>query len=111
MRGGERVVDALCELFPDADIYTHVYDAGGVSPRIARHRVRTTFIARLPFARRLYKLYLPFMPAALRALDLQEYDLIISSEAGPAKGVTKRAGAVHVCYCHTPMSYAWAMET
>ena len=110
MRGGERVIDALCELFPDADVYTHVYDAAGVSPRIARHRVRTTFISRLPFARRLYKLYLPLMPAALRALQLKQYDLIISSEAGPAKGVVKRKGAVHVCYCHTPMRYAWGME-
>ncbi|HEX7940055.1 MAG TPA: glycosyltransferase [Gemmatimonadaceae bacterium] len=110
MRGGERVVDGLCELFPDADIYTHVYDADGVSPRIAQHKVRTTFIAKLPFARRLYKLYLPLMPLALRLLDLREYDLIVSSEAGPAKGVVKRAGAVHVCYCHSPMRYAWDME-
>lgn len=110
MRGGERVVDALCELFPDADIYTHAYDAAGVTPAIARHRVRTTFIAKLPFARRLYKLYLPLMPLALRLLDLRAYDLIISSESGPAKGVVKRAGAVHLCYCHTPMRYAWDME-
>ena len=110
MRGGERVVEGLCELFPDADIYTHVYDARGVTPTISRHRVRTTFISRLPFARRLYKLYLPLMPLALRLLDLEGYDLIVSSEAGPAKGVRKARGAVHLCYCHTPMRYVWGMQ-
>lgn len=110
MRGGERVVEGLCRLFPDADIYTHVYDADGVSPTIRRHRVRTTFIGRLPFARRLYKLYLPLMPLALKRLDLDAYDLVISSESGPAKGVSPAPGARHVCYCHAPMRYAWEME-
>jgi glycosyltransferase involved in cell wall biosynthesis len=110
MRGGERVVEGLCRLFPDADIYTHLYEAKGVSPTIRRHRVRTTFIGKLPFARRLYKLYLPLMPLALKLLDLKEYDLIISSESGPAKGVVPAPGALHVCYCHSPMRYAWEME-
>lgn len=110
MRGGERVVEGLCRLFPEADIYTHVYDAEGVSPVIRGHTVRTTFIGRLPFAKRLYKLYLPLMPFALKVLDLKSYDLVISSESGPAKGVSVRRGTMHVCYCHTPMRYAWEME-
>ena len=109
MRGGERVLEALCELYPDADIFTHIYAADRMSDIIRRHSVRTTFIARLPWARRLYQSYLPLMPLALEQLDLRAYDLVISSESGPAKGVLTRPDAVHVCYCHTPMRYAWNM--
>ena len=108
MRGGEKVVEAICELFPDADIYTHVYRPERISDTIRRHKVRTTFIAFLPFARYIYKVYLPLMPYALDALDLTQYDLVISSESGPAKGVLTRPDAVHVCYCHTPMRYLWS---
>ena len=109
MRGGERVLEALCELYPDADIFTHVYAADRMSPVIRQHRVRTTFIGSLPWARRFYQSYLPLMPLALEQLDLREYDLVISSEFGPAKGVLTRPDSVHVCYCHTPMRYAWNM--
>jgi glycosyltransferase involved in cell wall biosynthesis len=107
MRGGEKVLEGLCELFPDADIFTHVYDPKVVSAVIRRHNVRTTLIAALPFSKRLYKKYLPFMPIALEQLDLRAYDLVISSESGPAKGVLTRADAFHICYCHTPMRYIW----
>lgn len=107
MRGGEKVLEALCEMFPQADIFTHVYDPRLLSDAIRSHRVRTTFIQRLPMARTQYKKYLPFMPAALEALDLSEYDLVISSEAGPAKGVIVRPDAMHICYCHSPMRYIW----
>lgn len=109
MRGGEKVVEALCELYPDADVYTHVYDPDAVSDAIRRHTVKTTFIQRLPWARRLYKAYLPFMPLALEQLDLRAYDLVISSECGPAKGVVTNPRTVHLCYCHSPMRYAWDM--
>ena len=109
MRGGERVVEALCEMFPKADVFAHVYDPDQVSPSIRLHNVRTTFIARLPFARRLYQAYLPLMPIALEQLDLRDYDLVISSELGPAKGVLTRPDACHICYCHTPMRYIWNM--
>jgi glycosyltransferase involved in cell wall biosynthesis len=109
MRGGERVLEALCELYPDADIFTHVYAAERMSDVIRSHSVRTTFISRLPWARRLYQSYLPLMPLALEQLDLRAYDLVISSESGPAKGILTRPDAVHVCYCHTPMRYAWSM--
>ncbi|WOJ88575.1 glycosyltransferase [Methylocapsa polymorpha] len=109
MRGGEKVLEALCKLFPDADIFTHVYNPDAVSDTIRRHKVTTTFINSLPFARRNYKRYLPLMPIALEQIDLRGYDLIISSESGPAKGVIPPAGAVHICYCHSPMRYIWNM--
>lgn len=107
MRGGEKVVESLCRLFPDADLFTHVYDPGGVSETIRSHRVQETFVGRLPAARTRYPRYLPLMPAALARLDLSDYDLVLSSEAGPAKGVRVREGSLHVCYCHTPMRYVW----
>ncbi|QDA37008.1 glycosyltransferase family 4 protein (plasmid) [Paracoccus liaowanqingii] len=109
MRGGEKVLEALCEMFPDADIFTHVYDPGAVSATIRRHNVTTTFVGRLPRAARYYKSYLPLMPLALEELDLRKYDLIISSESGPAKGIVPMGNAVHVCYCHSPMRYVWNM--
>lgn len=107
MRGGEKVLEALCRMFPQADIYTHVHVPGRVSAEINAHRVFTTSIARLPFAPRLYQKYLPLMPRALEEVDLTGYDLVISSEAGPAKGVIAPPEAPHLCYCHSPMRYLW----
>ncbi|MCA1469264.1 glycosyltransferase [Bradyrhizobium sp. IC3195] len=109
MRGGEKVLEALCEMYPEADIYTHVYVPEMVSETIRKHRVVSTFINRLPRAPRMYKTYLPLMPLALEQLDLRDYDLILSSESGPAKGVIAPPHALHVCYCHTPMRYIWNM--
>jgi glycosyltransferase involved in cell wall biosynthesis len=107
MRGGERVLERLIHLYPDADIFTHVYDPASVSRVIRDRRVRTTFIDRLPRARRHYQKYLPLMPLALEQLDLRGYDLVISSESGPAKGVIAAPDALHICYCHSPMRYLW----
>lgn len=109
MRGGEKVVEALCDMYPDADIFTHVHVPAKCSEKINRHKVTTTFINRLPSAATMYKAYLPLMPLALEQIDLSGYDLIISSESGPAKGVIAPADALHVCYCHTPMRYIWNM--
>ena len=109
MRGGEKVVEALCEMFPQADIFTHVYVPDAVSETIRSHRVTTTFINALPAAKRLYKRYLPLMPLALEQLDLRDYDLVISSESGPAKGVIPPPATRHLCYCHSPMRYLWNM--
>jgi glycosyltransferase involved in cell wall biosynthesis len=106
-RGGEKVLEALCEMYPEADIFTHVYLPERVSEAINSHRVRTTFIQKLPKARTLYPYYLPLMPLALEQLNLRDYDLVISSESGPAKGVVTRSDATHVCYCHSPMRYLW----
>jgi len=109
MRGGEKVIEALCEMYPQADIFTHVYVPEMVSERIRQHRIIPTFINSLPRARKMYKTYLPLMPLALEQLDLRGYDLIISSESGPAKGIIAPSDALHVCYCHTPMRYIWNM--
>ena len=109
MRGGEKVVEALCEMYPQADIFTHVYVPDTISERIRQHRIIPTFINSLPRAAKMYKTYLPLMPLALEQLDLRGYDLVISSESGPAKGVIPPSEALHVCYCHTPMRYIWNM--
>lgn len=109
MRGGEHVVEALCELYPQADLYTHVLDAEVLSETLREHDITTTAVGRLPGAVRHYKKYLPFMPLALEQLDLREYDLVISSECGPAKGVLTTPRTLHVCYCHSPMRYVWDM--
>src|ERR1700686_5876510 len=81
MRGGEKVVEALCDIFPQADIFTHVYVPDAVSETIRRHRVSTTFIGSLPYAARLYKRYLPLMPLALGEPDLGGYGLLFRSES------------------------------
>jgi len=107
MRGGEKVLEALCRMYPQADIYTHVYVPKNISETINAHRVFETSVGRLPFAAKLYQSYLPFMPRALEEIDLTGYDLVISSEAGPAKGVIVPPDAFHLCYCHSPMRYLW----
>ena len=109
MRGGEKVLETLCKMFPEADIYTNVYNPDAVSDIIRSHKVYTTKINNYPMARKLYQKYMPFMPKALMELDLTGYDLIISSESGPAKGVCPAPDAFHICYCHTPMRYLWDM--
>ena len=109
MRGGEKVLEELCRMFPQADIYTNVYAPEKISDTIKSHKVYTTKINSLPLAKKLYQKYMPFMPNALMELDLTGYDLIISSESGPAKGVCPNPNAFHVCYCHTPMRYLWDM--
>ena len=110
MRGGEQVLAALGEMFPDADIFTHAYRPERLAGLFAGHRVTESFIARLPFGRRHPQAYLPLLPAATRALQLDGYDLIVSSESGPIKGIRKPKGARHVCYCHTPMRYLWDLH-
>jgi glycosyltransferase involved in cell wall biosynthesis len=107
MRGGEKMLEALLELFPDADLYTHVYDPAAMSPLINSHRVFTSSINKLPLAKKMYQKYMPLMPAALQEFNLQGYDLVISSEAGPAKGVVVNPNAYHLCYSHSPMRYLW----
>ncbi|GHV93966.1 glycosyl transferase [Spirochaetia bacterium] len=103
------MLEALLEMFPQADIYTHVYNPRAVSALINSHRVFTSSINRLPFAKKLYQFYMPLMPNALMEFNLQSYDLVVSSEAGPAKGVVPNPNAYHICYCHSPMRYLWDM--
>src|ERR1039458_3015954 len=158
-RGGEKVLESLCRLLPDADIFTLFYDPRAVSPEIRRHNVTASFLNPLrryyrellplmPLAleqfdlrgydlvissesgpakgvitsastrpnvtasflnplRRYYRELLPLMPLALEQFDLRGYDLVISSESGPAKGVITSSSTRHICYCHTPMRYIW----
>jgi len=107
MRGGERVLEAFCDMFPEATIFTHVVDRDKISAKLKRHEIRTTFISKFPFATSHYQKLLPFMPRALEEIDLSEFDLVISSESGPAKGVITPPHAFHLCYCHSPMRYIW----
>ncbi len=104
LRGGEKVVEALCRLLPDADIFTLFYDPERVSPAIRAHRVQASFLQPM---RKQYRSLLPLMPMALESFDLRGYDLVVSSESGPAKGVIVPSTTRHVCYCHTPMRYLW----
>ena len=108
MRGGEKVLAALGEMLPDADIFTHAYIPSKL-PEFSRFNVKESFIARLPFGRKHPQAYLPLMPLATRSLNLEQYDLIVSSESGPIKGIRKPPDARHICYCHTPMRYLWDM--
>lgn len=109
MRGGEKVLESLCELFPEADIYTLVVDPGCLSDQFKGHRITPSFVQNLPGAVRHYQSLLPLYPMALEQFDLSQYDLVISSESGPAKGVLTRPETCHICYCHTPMRYIWDM--
>ena len=106
-RGGEQVLDAISELLPDADLISHVVDPAMLQGPLSGRTVRETFIGRLPFARKRYPAYLPLMPIALESMDMSGYDLIVSSEAGPAKWVIKDPDAHHICYCHSPLRYIW----
>lgn len=108
-RGGERVLKAISDMYPQADIFTHVYDPALVARELPGKTVASTFVGRLPFARRHYQKYLPLMPLALEQLDLRQYDLVISNESGPAKGVIVGPHAQHLCYCLSPMRYLWDM--
>jgi glycosyltransferase involved in cell wall biosynthesis len=107
MRGGEKVLEGLCGLFPDADIHALFHHRGSVSPVIERHRVRTSFLQYMPFARTHYRSYLPLYPLAIERFDLDAYDLVISSSHCAAKAVVPTGRARHLCYCHSPMRYAW----
>jgi glycosyltransferase involved in cell wall biosynthesis len=107
MRGGERVLEVLCERYPDADLFTLLHVRGSVSPVIERRRIVTSWLQHMPGARRYYRLGLPIFPLLIEQFDLDRYDVVISSSHCVAKAVIARPGAAHVCYCHTPMRYAW----
>lgn len=107
MRGGEAVLQALCERYPDAPIFTLLHLKGSVSPAIESHTIETSFLQHLPFSRRRYRSYLPLFPRAIERFDLSAYDLVLSTSHCVAKGVRPRLGALHLCYCHTPMRYVW----
>ena len=107
MRGGEKVLDALAELYPEATLYTLFYDRKRLSPRLARLRIKASFLQYFPGIKFYYRWLLPVLPWAIRSLNVGEADLVISSSHCVAKGIRVPARAYHVCYCHTPMRYLW----
>jgi glycosyltransferase involved in cell wall biosynthesis len=107
MRGGEKVLDALCEVFPSADLFTLVQVPGSTSPTIERRRVVRSPIQWLPAAATRYREYLPLFPLAIEQFDLDGYDLVLSTSHCAAKSVVVPGRARHLCYCLTPMRYAW----
>jgi glycosyltransferase involved in cell wall biosynthesis len=107
MRGGEKCVEALCELYPDATLFALIHNRGSVSAALERREIRTSFVQHLPFAATRYRHYLPLFPAAVGMFDTSAFDLIISSSHCVAKGVRTPPGALHICYCYTPMRYIW----
>jgi glycosyltransferase involved in cell wall biosynthesis len=107
MRGGEKVLEVFCELFPDADLYTLIHAKGACSETIERMRIHTSFLQMVPFAASRYRYLLPVFPHAIESFALRDYDLVLSSSHCVAKGVIPPAGALHVAYVHTPMRYVW----
>lgn len=107
LRGAERVFLAMCDIWPDADVFTAVYDEEGTEGRFAHRNVNATFLQRLRPTAGSFRALLPFYPAAIESLDLSDYDLIVSSSSAWAQGVIPGSGAVHVCYSHNPFRYAW----
>lgn len=105
--GAESIIRILHDLFPEAPIYTSVYDADNMPQDFRSMDIRTSFLQKMPFAKKKYTSYLQLMPKAFESFDLSEYDLVISSSTCCAKGVKTRADALHICYCNTPMRYAW----
>lgn len=108
MRGGEKVLESLCSLFPQADIYTLVFEPKEIADSIKRHSITTSWIQKLPWATKYYSQYLPLFPIAIEQFDLSAYDLVLSSDAAVGKGVITRPETCHICYCHTPLRYAWS---
>lgn len=107
MRGGEKVLEVFCDLFPDAPIYTLFLEPDRISEKIKRHRIITSPLQKLPFTRDHYRNYLPLFPRAMKRFDLRGFDLVVSISHCAAKGVCVPEGIPHVCYCLTPMRYIW----
>jgi len=106
MRGGEKCLEALCDLYPSADLYTLIYDYDKLSPAIQRMNVNASFVNDLPWAKNAYRYYLPLFPTAIERFELGDYDLIFSSSHCVAKGIFPHR-ALHIAYVHAPMRYVW----
>lgn len=105
--GGEYFIETLAEMFPKADLFFLVADPDKMSLQLRRHRLTTSFLQSVPGIRRWYRQLLLLYPLALEQFDLSGYDLILSSESGPAKGIVSASNSCHICYCHSPMRYLW----
>ena len=107
MRGGEKVLEVLCDRYPEAELFTLVHVPGSVSPTIERLRPRTSFIQHLPLVKRYYRQYLPLFPIAIEQFSFDRFDIVVSLSHCCAKAIVHPARVPHVCYCLTPMRYAW----
>jgi hypothetical protein len=110
MRGGEKCLEILCELYPNADLYTLIYVKNQLSPVIERMNIKTSFIQRIPMASKYYRYYLPLFPTAIEQFDLKGYDLVVSTSHCVAKGILPVPDSLHISYCFTPMRYVWDMH-
>jgi len=107
MRGGEKALEVLCERFPDAELFTLVHVRGSVSPAIERLRPHTSFVQHLPAVQRFYRNYLPLFPTAIEQFSFDRFDRVVSLSHCCAKSIVHPGGVPHLCYCLTPMRYAW----
>jgi glycosyltransferase involved in cell wall biosynthesis len=107
MRGGEYVLEAIADLYPDAEIYTLFCDPEKISNKLKSHKIVTSYIQNLPFRRSYYRHYLPFFPAAVERFNFDGFDIVISSSHCVAKGAVAGKNRLHICYCHSPMRYVW----
>lgn len=105
--GGERVAECIASLFPEAELFTLLASPEGLPVTLRDRTLHTSWLQRLPRASRFHRQLLPFYPWAVESLDLRGFDLVLSSDSGPVKGVRLSPGAVHICYCHSPMRYLW----
>ena len=105
--GGERVAECIAALFPRAEIFTLLARSEGVPETLRARKLHTSFLQRLPGAENFHRHFMPLYPEAVKSLDLRGFDLVLSSDSGPVKGVRISPGAVHICYCHSPMRYLW----
>jgi glycosyltransferase involved in cell wall biosynthesis len=107
VRGAERVFAAICDVWPQADVFTAIYDEAGTEGRFAHRRIHTSFLQRLRPTARTFRTLLPLYPAAIESFDLSGYDLVVSSSSAWAHGVIVEESTAHVCYCYNPFRYAW----
>jgi glycosyltransferase involved in cell wall biosynthesis len=110
MRGGERVLSVLCDLFPDAPIFTLIHNRAAIAPEINRHPITTSFLQKIPGIHSHYRNWLPVFPFAINRFHPPACDLIISTSHCVAKAIRPPPGARHLCYCFTPMRYAWTFH-
>jgi glycosyltransferase involved in cell wall biosynthesis len=107
MRGGEKILEVLCELFPEATLFSLLHNKGTMSQTIEQMKIVTSFIQNLPMKERKYRNYLPLMPRAVESFDLSNFDVILSISSAVAKGAIPGKNAVHICCCLSPMRYLW----
>lgn len=106
--GAERVLKTFCEMYPDSPVHTLIYDAKNTGHIFDDYKIIESFISRMPFARKKFRWYLPFMVPATEGYNLSGYDVVLSDSSGLAKGVITEPKSLHICYCHTPTRYLWS---